>query len=176
MRIVKLTQDYLFKDFDCGNIDLNDYLLKDSKSYLSKRLAVTYIIETKQDIVAYFSLANDKLTIREVDKSSWRKIKQLFSHKKHRSDYPAVKIGRLAVNKKYQGHDLGSDILNFIKNMFVYDNRTGCVFVTVDALREVSSFYLKNDFKYIDKKQISIDSETIQLYYNLNELDMDTQI
>ena len=52
MRIVKLTQDYLFKDFDCGNIDLNDYLLKDSKSYLSKRLAVTYIIETEQDIVA----------------------------------------------------------------------------------------------------------------------------
>ena len=77
----------------------------------------------------------------------------------------------MAVNKKYQGNDIGSDILNFIKSMFVYKNRTGCVFVTVDALRDALPFYLKNSFRYIDNSQIAMDSMTIQMYYNLNELD-----
>ena len=172
MKIVRLTQDYIFQEgFDCGNKDLNDFLLNDSKRYLKSRLAVTYIIEDDDHTVGYFSVSNDKLTIREVDKSSWRRIKKLFSHRKHRSDYPAVKVGRLAVDLKYQGNDIGSDILNYIKSMFVYENRTGCVFVTVDALRESLPFYLKNCFCCIDKRQIEMDSMTVQLYYNLNELD-----
>ena len=171
MKLQRLTQDYIFKDFDCGNEDLNDFLFNDSKRYMKSRLAVTYIIESEDTTIGYFSLSNDKLTIREVDKSSWRRIKQLFSHSKHRCDYPAVKVGRLAVDKRYQGKDIGSDILNFIKSMFVYENRTGCVFVTVDALRESLPFYMKNRFKCIDCKQIELDSTTVPLYYNLNELD-----
>lgn len=171
MRVVKLTQDYVFGDFDCGNKDLNDFLLKDSKKYMDRRLAVTYVIESEDDIVGYFSLSNDKLTVHEVDKSSWRRIKRFFSYDKHRSDYPAVKVGRLAVNRKYQGWDIGSDILNFIKSMFVYENRTGCVFVTVDALRDVLPFYLKKSFKCLDQSQLSLETMTVQLYYNLNELD-----
>ena len=99
MKIQRLTQDYIFKDFDCGNEDLNDFLFHDSKRYLKSRLAVTYIIESEDTTIGYFSLSNDKLTIREVDKSSWRRIKQLFSHSKHRCDYPAVKVGRLAPNQ-----------------------------------------------------------------------------
>ena len=159
-----MTEDYIFGDFDCGNKDLNEFLLKDSKVYMDRRLAVTYIIESDNDTVGYFSVSNDKLTVREVDKSAWRKIKRFFNHEKHRSDYPAVKVGRLAVNKKYQGSDIGSDILNFIKSMFVHKNRTGCVFVTVDALREALPFYLKNSFKCLDRQQLNLDTLTVQLY------------
>lgn len=171
MKVLRLTQDYIFRDFDCGNKDLNDFLLNDSKNYMDRRLAVTYIIESDDDIVGYFSVSNDKLTVREVDKSSWRRIKRFFGHAKHRSDYPAVKVGRLAVNKKYQRYEIGSDILNFIKSLFVYENRTGCVFVTVDALREALPFYFKNSFRCLDLKQLDLDTLTVQLYYNLNELD-----
>ncbi len=171
MKVVKLTDDYDFKSFDCGNDDLNEFLLQDSKQYSAKRLAVTYMIESEEDIVGYFSLANDKLTIRDVDKSSWRRVKHLFSHSKHRSDYPAVKVGRLAVDKRYQRHDIGSDILNFIKDMFACGSRTGCVFITVDALRNALPFYFKNRFNCLDKRQLTLDSDTVQLYFNLNELD-----
>ena len=47
MKIQRLTQYYIFKDFDCGNEDLNDFLFNDSKRYLKSRLAVTYIIESE---------------------------------------------------------------------------------------------------------------------------------
>ena len=49
IKVVRLTQDYQFKSFDCGNQDLNDFLLIDSKPYLKKLLSVTYILETDED-------------------------------------------------------------------------------------------------------------------------------
>ena len=33
MKIVRLTQEHIFKPFDCGESDLNDFLLIDSKEY-----------------------------------------------------------------------------------------------------------------------------------------------
>ena len=90
IRVVRLTQDYVFKSFDCGNQDLNSFLLSDSKAYAKRLLSVTYILETDEDIVAYFSVSNDKISVPDSDKATWRKIKSLFPHSKHRSDYPAV--------------------------------------------------------------------------------------
>ena len=167
IRVVRLTQDYQFKSFDCGNQDLNDFLLSASKLYLKKLLSVTYILETDDDIVAYFSLSNDKISVPDSDKATWRKIKSLFPHNKHRSDYPAVKIGRLAVNSKYRNNGIGSDMLNFVKDLFISGNRTGCSFVTVDALREAIPFYLKNDFTYLDKTTTDADTDTCLMYYDL---------
>ena len=81
---------------------MNDFLLSDSKPYLKKLLSVTYILETDDDIVAYFSVSNDKISVPDSDKATWRKIKALCPHSKHRSDYPAVKIGRLDVLRSYK--------------------------------------------------------------------------
>ena len=78
IKVVRLTQDYQFKSFDCGNQDLNDFLLTDAKPYLKKLLSVTYILETDEDIVAYFSVSNDKISVPDSDKATWRKIKALF--------------------------------------------------------------------------------------------------
>ena len=167
---MKLTPDYTFKAFDCGNADLNDFLLNDAKLYLAKKLSVTYILEDENGIIGYFSLSNDKLTVNDVGKSIWRKIKRQFDHSKHRSDYPAVKIGRLAVNRLYQDQDIGTDILNFVKTMFTESNRAGCVFVTVDALNDVVGFYSKNSFKVLDPLQMNVGGMTVPMYYNLLEL------
>lgn len=91
MRLVRLTEDYVFKPFDCGDNDLNEFLLSDSKNYLHRLVSVTYIIETDDRTVAFFSVSNDRVSIADSDKATWRKIKKLFPHAKHRGDYPAVK-------------------------------------------------------------------------------------
>ena len=100
MKIVRLTPDYQFGSFDCGESDLNEFLLTDAKEYASHLLAVTYIIEDRKDIAAFFSLSNDRISLLESNKATWRRIKSVFPHRKHRSDYPAVKIGRLGMDKK----------------------------------------------------------------------------
>jgi hypothetical protein len=95
MKIVRLTQEHAFKPFDCGEGDLNDFLLQDAKQYAKGLLAVTYVIEDEESTVAFFSLSNDRISLLESDKATWRRIRASFPHRKHRSDYPAVKIGRV---------------------------------------------------------------------------------
>ena len=171
MRLARLTLDYEFKPFDCGERDLNEFLLHDSKDYLSRLVAVTYIIENEERIVAFFSLSNDRISISDTDKATWRKIKKLFPHAKHRSDYPAVKIGRLGVDTLYKGQHIGSDILSFVKRLFVENNRTGCAFITVDALRSAIPFYINNGFMILDKSLAEDKTkETCPLYYDLFQL------
>ena len=171
MRLVRLTDDYIFKPFDCGDTDLNEFLLSDSKDYLHRLVSVTYIIETDDRTVAFFSVSNDRISIADSDKSTWRKIKKLFPHAKHRGDYPAVKIGRLGVDLHFKGQHIGSDILSFVKRLFVTNNRTGCAFITVDALRSAIPFYINNGFIILDKSIADDETkETCPLYYDLFQL------
>ena len=74
------------------------------------------------------------------------------------------------MNSKYRNNGIGSDILNFVKDLFISGNRTGCSFVTVDALREAIPFYLKNDFMYLDKSTADADTDTCLMYYDLTKL------
>ena len=170
-RIVRLTQEYPLKPFDCGNADLNDFLLHDAKAYSSHLLAVTYLLENDTELLAVFAVPNDRISINESDKATWRKIKKEFPHSKHRSDYPAVKIGRLGVNKKHQNEHLGRLIVNFVKDTFITNNRTGCAFVTVDALKEAIPFYQKNGFKFLKPSESeNTEKDTVSMYYDLTQL------
>ena len=169
LKIRRLTGDYEFKSFDCGEDDLNDFLLNDAKNYLKYLLSVTYIIENDNDIVGYFSVSNDRISFADSDKTTWRKIKSLFPHRKHRKDYPAVKIGRFGINENYKGQRWGSRIINLIKQMFTTNNRTGCCFVTVDALTSAIGFYEKNGFRPLLKEKPA-ESVTIPMYFDLTTL------
>lgn len=71
IKIVRLTQDYTFKPFDCGEQDLNDFLFNDSKNYLERLMAVTYVLETENKTVGFFSVSNDKISIPDTDKATW---------------------------------------------------------------------------------------------------------
>ena len=64
------------------------------------------------------------------------------------SAYPAVKIGRLGVRIEVQGKNVGRDMLEIVRNLFLSDNRTGCRLLTVDAYVEATGFYQKNGFQF----------------------------
>ena len=93
------------KSFDCGDADLNDFLLNDAK------IANTYILEDKGCIVAYYSLLNDKVSKMDATNSAWKRVKKLFPHSKQFSSYPSVKIGRFAVALSYEGKGIGKKLI-----------------------------------------------------------------
>lgn len=169
----RLTTENNILPFDCGDDDLNEFLLVNAIQYQKQLLAVTYYLETDNETVVFFSLSNDKITAIENNKSFWRKIRNLFPHSKHRKDYPAVKIGRLGVDKKFQssGTRMGSHILDYIKYWMITDNKTGCRFITVDAYRNSVSFYLKNGFSFMGKDEKDRyengKDDTIAMYFDL---------
>lgn len=172
----RLSADHAFLPFDCGDNDLNDFLLSQAKDYQEQLLAVTYYWESKNGTVLYFTLSNDKVTAMEFTNSFWRKVKSLFPHSKHRKDYPAVKIGRLAVDKRFQntGDNWGTTVLNYIKKWMVADNKTGCRFITVDAYLSAVPFYLKNGFLFMGSNERqrfeTKSSATIAMYFDLKKI------
>jgi predicted GNAT family N-acyltransferase len=149
--IVRLNNDAEIKSFESGNEDLNNFLLNDAKDYLTSLLSVTYIIQSDSDIVAYYCLSNDRLSQLPEEKSIWNKINRLLSNKKRRKSYPAVKIGRLAVSKKFTNAGIGTAIIKTIKGLYKDSSlqHAGCRFITVDAYKNASSFYEKNGFRYL---------------------------
>lgn len=112
MKLVRLSAETDLSGFDCGDEDLNDFLVEDAKGFLDKRIATSFILEDEGRIVAYFCLLNDKISRQEVTNSQWKKIKDSFPDRKRFGSYPAIKIGRFAVSTVYRGRNIGSDLLN----------------------------------------------------------------
>lgn len=76
-----------------------------------------------------------------------------------------MKIGRLAVNVDFQGQGLGKIILDYLKQLFIENNRTGCKFITVDAYSQSLHFYEKNGFEYLTAKDAGDDTRL--MYFDL---------
>lgn len=169
IRLVKLTSAYTFKSFDCEDHDLNDFFLNDSKPALDEFLAVTYIFENDEDTIGFFCVSNDRISSEDApNPSKWKKVRKQIPHTKSRSSYPAAKIGRLAISKKYQNSGFGSKILNYIKYLFVSSNKTGCRFLLVDAYKTAEKFYLNNGF--IELPIENNKKSTILMYFDLGYL------
>mgnify|MGYP000710442746 CR=1 FL=1 len=170
--IRKLEKEEIVKSFDCGDADLNDFILHESQLYRKALLAVSYVLETQTDrqVIAYFSLANDRISLTDFqDKTSFNRFrKKRFVNEKRLKSYPAVKICRLGTDLSVRGIGIGTSLLNMIKSYFLDDNKTGCRFITVDAYASAVPFYLLNGFAPLTEEDEN--SETRLLYFDLEEV------
>lgn len=161
------------KSFDCGNADLNDFLLEEhpsgsnAKHHTNELLAVTYVIEDieRDKTIAYFSLLNDKIDRYITDEKVWKRMLKNIPYAMRRSSQPAVKLGRLAVSLDYQHKGWGPNILNALKYWFTNGNKTGCRYITVDALIDKVGFYEKYGFNILVTPKEG--DETVLMYYDL---------
>jgi len=164
--IIRLKNGIAAGDFDCGNEDINNFLVEDSIDYQEGLLAVTYLAVAKSKILCYFCLLNDKLAyLPGDDKKSWNKLNRKVSNHKRLKSYPAVKIGRLGTQKDIAGQGIGREIIDYIKFLFVRSNKTGCRFLTVDAHKDAIGFYLKCGFTFFTESDR--DDDTRLMYFDL---------
>lgn len=170
MKLVRLTPETVLDGFDCGDEDLNSFLVEDAKGFLDKRIATSYILEDCGSIVAYFCLLNDKISRQDVTNSQWKKIKGGFPERKQFGSYPAVKIGRFAVSSKYKGRNIGTDLMNLLKDMLNGNpNYSAFRYLTVDAYLSAIDFYLKNNFKVLSEKIQNV--HTRLMFFDMMELE-----
>lgn len=150
--------------FDSGDKDLNEFLYKESTDYCKSNLAVVYLVLYDKKVVAYFSLSSDSVKVNE----------KLDIKLKY---YPSMKIGRLAVDKKFQSHGIGAWILWWIIG-FTMDIRWshGIRYISVDAYNTVETlnFYLKNEFLTYGK--IKGNMLNIPMYLDINKTNGDVQV
>ena len=158
--------------FDCGDEDLNDFIINDAPLYRKTLLAMTYVLEhkTTNRVVAYFSVANDRISIKDfptnTDFNRFRKHK--FVNEKRLKSYPAIKLCRLGIDKSIQGQQIGTFLIDFISTLFITDNKSGCRFLTVDAYCNAIPFYLKNDFVFLSSEDDN--QRTRLMYFDLSDI------
>ncbi len=153
--ILLLTEDYPIKPFDCEDEDLNDFLFNEAVPYRKELLATTFVMENDKQTLGYYSLLNDSLQLKEEmfsSKSQFRKfLKELMPYpKRHLKTIPALKIGRLAIDKTFKGKGLGSVIMaNIISKCIKMNEEQACRLITVDAYKQAIPFYQKMGFKFL---------------------------
>jgi len=141
--------------FDCSEADLNEFFKKDAGNYNAELLGKTYCFTSKDNppkVVCAFTVSNDSLNLEPISRSAKKRVDKAIPYPKRMKTYPAVKIGRLGVNKDFQRQGVGSGLMNFIKAWFsAPENKTGCRFIIVDAYNNPDSlnYYQKNEFKFL---------------------------
>ena len=136
------------------------------------RLATSYVLEDTENgnVIGYFSLAHDRISLTDFPSNSAynRFRKQFFAQGKMFKSYPALKICRLATDKKYRGEGIGAMIVNMIIASYRRDNKAGCRFITVDAYADALPFYYKQGFSPLSKEDENADTRL--LYFDLESV------
>ena len=58
----RLSPNETLKPFSCSDQDLTSFFHDDPSHYGRELLAVTYTIENSEEVIAYYSVSNDKTT------------------------------------------------------------------------------------------------------------------
>lgn len=150
--------------FDCGDAELNEFLKEDAISHQNENMSVTWVATLNTTIIGYYSLLTDSIKKEKLQQSH-----RIFKRggKKIYEQYPAMKIGRLAIKKELQRSGYGSNLLKHsIAVSTKLSEHTGCRFITVDSKKNESTlnFYKKNGFNEVIKNS---KNDYIPMYLDL---------
>src|SRR5450759_100136 len=95
LELVRITHQHDTSRFDCSDQDLNEFVKTDCFNYQEHCLSHTLLVTYHGEIVAFITLLADSI-ILETKEKRW-----LPFHRKV-YNFPALKIGRLAVHKEYK--------------------------------------------------------------------------
>lgn len=144
---VTATPPSLLNRFDCGKTHLNDFLTDKAPFFHRARLGLTSVVMHSQaynEVLGYFTLNNDAIKLMASEEFDLG-----LEDKPGLSHFPAIKIGRLAVTKNYQGNGIGTDILDLAMDQMLLDSAASAARIAVvDADNEdaVVRFYQRNGF------------------------------
>ncbi len=135
-----LGAEYRREGFDCADAALNDFLVRQAGQQQRRGFGKTYV-----------ALADDGVSvIGFVTVSAGQVATSALSSQAKLPRYPApvLRIGRLAVDARYQGKGVGQDLLAFALRLAVeFSQRVGLYAVVVDAKHDkAKAFYVKLGF------------------------------
>jgi GNAT superfamily N-acetyltransferase len=131
--------------FDCGTVELNDFLKTGASSYIKRGLCAVHILSDEvhpNAIIGYFSLSASAIQPQELPAEIVKKYPLSIP-------VPCWLIGKLAVDRKFQRKGFGEILLlEALKKITGYSKEAGGYCVVVDAKNEkVKSFYTRYGFK-----------------------------
>ncbi|MBN2661232.1 MAG: GNAT family N-acetyltransferase [Tannerellaceae bacterium] len=150
-QLVPITKALSKASFDCGNPSLNEffrlYALKNDKLSIGKTLIG---LVDKKHVTGYLTINTAQITTEDLPEEARKKLP--------RYPVPAFRIGRLAVDKKYQGAGIGSRLLKHaLLKAVEISEVVGLYAVIVDAIDEkAKAFYEKFGFIAFEEKPLTL--------------------
>ena len=139
---VPLDSSHNKENFDCGKPLLDDYLHKQAKQDVKRRLSACFVLPDENEIKGYYTLSTASVERRLLPREIIKKLPSSYN------DLPTILLGRLAVSKSYQGQGLGEMMLmDALKRSYFISGQVGSMAVIVDPLdEEAVKFYERYDF------------------------------
>ncbi|GHU12203.1 N-acetyltransferase [Betaproteobacteria bacterium] len=138
MKILPLTGSLDRQGFDCGRDELNIWLRQVAGQHQDKGLSKTFVAIREEEparICGYFALTLAELENRHLPEVWRRKLPRRI---------PGVRLGRLAVDKIFQGKGLGELLLmDALRRTQRITTDAGGVGLFVDALDEQAAEYYR---------------------------------
>jgi GNAT superfamily N-acetyltransferase len=131
------------KAFSCGIEPLDKYFRTQARQDIDKKVAATFVLVDSQtsQIAGFYTLSATTIPMPELPEAIAKRLPRY-------PFVPATLIGRLAVDKRYQGKKLGEFLLlDALKRSWDQTRQIGAAAVVVDAKNEAAlGFYLKMGF------------------------------
>ncbi len=142
MRIEELNRSHNRDGFDCGVIELNEFLKNLARQNLKKGLSRTFVLvddKIPEEILGFYTISIFEISAQRLP---------LKFFKKYKGQLPAVKLARLGVSKVRQKQSLGKYmIINAMKRAIIISENVGIIGLFVDAKDEsAKGYYLKFGF------------------------------
>lgn len=126
--------------FDCGDVALNEFLLRQAGQQQRRGFGKTYVAVAADGatVVGFVTVSAGQIATTSLPAQS----------KLPRYPAPILRIGRLAVDARHQGKGIGQDLLAFALRLAVeFSQRVGLYAVVVDAKHDkAKAYYLKLGF------------------------------
>jgi GNAT superfamily N-acetyltransferase len=155
------------EDFSCGKYLLDNYFWTQAKQDVKRKLSACFVLVDKEtDIISgYYTLSSNSIS-NDLIPDSFRK-----NLPKSYLSIPTILLGRLAVDKNFQGKGIGKLLLiDSLRRCCDISESLGIYAIIVDPLdKEAESFYEKYGFiKLPDSGKMFLPMKTIkELFLNL---------
>ena len=131
-------------DFSCGNDMLDNYLKLQANQDIKRKLTACFVlIENNSDIIqGYYTLSNNSIPLNDIPTKIQKRLPSSYT------SIPTILIGRLAIEKKFQGKGIGKILLiDALNRCYEISKNIGSFAVIVDPIDEsAENFYNKYGF------------------------------
>lgn len=181
-----LNENTNLNQFNCKINDLAEFLKEDALKQNSYMMNTTYVVSYKNKVIAFYTVSVDTIPRKNLPK----KYKKMFKDKNiFYNSYPALKLGRLGVDRNYDNKGLGSFLLKKVITLGIkLSKEVGLRFVSIDAYIGAYKFYEKNYCEHIfnedkiknklkeyetlkSKNNKRADNMTLPMFYDLDRFD-----
>jgi predicted GNAT family N-acyltransferase len=128
--------------FSCGKMMLDHYIQKQARQDMQSKVAACFVYsDDDKEVKGYYALSNGSIPNEQIPEPLKRKLPR-YQH------LPVTLLGRLAVDMKFKGKNIGKILLlDALKRSYDTSGSIGSMAVVVDPMdQDAVSFYTKFGF------------------------------